>query len=273
MIKYLHSLFYPEYTKMEKGEFYDFEQNQSDEFLHSYEHTKQEGLLWADSIEKNYQEVRGSIFCNTSSEIDDFKSSLCQEKEIINEDLLAEEEKQENTEKEALTKWEDLQDWFISFDFQWTAFEFDSRMVNLNWEWFDESLLPIKEKTIKTANWEIFIVKEGAIYDWNKSTKSYVEQISKLFSYSDQKEIFEAIRKWIYSWNQKYDFENYDKNINLLSALKYLWLLQNSTNPQLTTEYIQELIWYYNSATNQKKKIDVNANLWGLKDMILKSIG
>jgi len=252
--------------------YYDFEGNDIAEWWGLEDNLSPESDIF-NEFSAIYDSEKHTILNQCHNEFYDLKEDIFSTPE---DNQIIEKTEEENiiNDAEQTLEGDQEKDQKIVFYNIWEEFDFNPNYIKPDWIWFNNNLISIKEKTIKTDDWDIFIVREWKIYDWNKSIKFHIEQIKRVFDYSDQKEIFEAIRKWLYSWNQKYDFESYDKNINLLSSLKYVWLLQNTPNPKLREEYIQEVIWYYNSATKQKEKIDMKTvNIWSLKDIILKSIG
>jgi len=60
------------------------------------------------------------------------------------------------------------------------------------------------------------------------------------------------LRDDLFIENQKYDFENFDKNVNFLSSLLFFGMAENINNPVLKDEYLQESLGFYNLAYGEK---------------------
>lgn len=60
------------------------------------------------------------------------------------------------------------------------------------------------------------------------------------------------MRESLFIENQKYNFENFDKNVNFLSSLLFFGMAINSKNPVVKNEYLQESLGFYNLASKQK---------------------
>ena len=56
------------------------------------------------------------------------------------------------------------------------------------------------------------------------------------------------MRKNLFTENKKYNFENFDKNVNFLSSLLFFGMAENIDNPVLKDEYLQESLGFYNLA-------------------------
>ena len=198
---------------MEEVAFYDFEAN--DISISQEENIDYEEL----------EPIKEQIILEVKEEISLLKSEVSNQNE--------EENKSEN-----LTQWESLDNSHIGFDFNWEVYELNKFSTQENWEGFDKNLISVKDKSIETDSW-IFIINEWNIYDWSKAQNHYINKIDRLFWYSDKIKIHEALRENLFTKNQKYNFENFDKNVNLLLAIVNLWKAKNTKNINLKEDFIK----------------------------------
>lgn len=213
---------------MEEVAFYDFEAN--DISISQEENIDYEEL----------QPLKEQIILEVKEEISLLKSEVWNQTEQENNNI-----------SDTITQWKSLDTSHIGFDFHWEVYELNKFSTQENWEGFDKNLISIKNKTIETDSW-IFIINEWNIYDWSKAQNHYINKIDRLFWYSDKIKIHEALRESLFIENQKYNFENFDKNVNFLSSLLFFGMAINSKNPVVKNEYLQESLGFYNLASKQK---------------------
>jgi len=196
---------------------------------------------------------KSQIYEDCKSELQSCKNDIVEEENIIENDEKENLQKDQNFQ--AILHWAIEKDWSINFDFWGKNLFFNPKDTNEKWISTCDDLKNIsKEITITTCDGN-YIIKDWIIYDWNKVKNHYIEKIDMVFWYSDKIKIHEALRKNLFTENKKYNFENFDKNVNFLSSLLFFGMAENIDNPVLKDEYLQESLGFYNLAYWKKEDI------------------
>ena len=202
-----------------------------------YNFKEKDVVLWG-SIEKAKNEALG----NSGSEGDFIKNrwdviqASCCELTNLENDIATESVKKEdnniNIEDEELktvektskniVEWKYAKNWYIEFFINWEALEFNPKNTQENGVWFFSEFAELKEITILTDHWN-FVVKDGFIYDWDKSIGFYKGKIGtymwKSNFYSKYWNIFTTSNN---NNSNSLTLKNYQKEIFILNSILYL---------------------------------------------------
>jgi hypothetical protein len=149
-------------------------------------------------------------------------------------------EKQNSNNNPEIVKWKKTKNWWAEAEIRWEIISFQTDDIN-HIIWNSHKNIERIWETIIQVDSRKYIIKNGRIYDWNKTMEMWKDILKKTYSYQELQKIQKLLQP---SWEnniQNFNYKNYSSNMKILSWLIILWKAQKTNIRPIKLRELKEI--------------------------------